>query len=103
MLVSSLESAERVKNPHGVDVRKLVATEKAQILHITLKPGEALRRHSTPVDAFLYIIKGRGTVEVGDERVEVKKGTAVYLPKDVPHAVFNEGSLDMALLVVKVV
>ncbi|NJE03230.1 cupin domain-containing protein [Thermococcus sp. MV11] len=102
MIVVSVEDAPRVDNPHGVDVRKLMDEKSAQIFYITLKPGESLKRHTTPVDAFIYVIKGRGTVEVGGERVEVKKGAAVYLPKEVPHAVSNEGSLDMAFLVIKV-
>ena len=103
MIVVRVEDAPRVDNPHGVDVRKLMDEGSAQIFYITLKPGESLKRHTTPVDAFIYVLKGRGIVEVGDERAEVKKGTAVYLPKEVPHAVFNEGSLDMAFLVIKVV
>ncbi|ACJ15966.1 Hypothetical carbohydrate-binding protein [Thermococcus onnurineus NA1] len=103
MIVVNVENAEMMENPHGVDVRKLVAMEKAQIFHITLKPGEALKRHATPVDAFIYVIKGKGIVEVGDERAEVKKGSLVYLPKDVPHTVSNSGSLEMAFLVIKVV
>ncbi|QDA31175.1 cupin domain-containing protein [Thermococcus indicus] len=102
MKVVRVEEAERVDNPHRVDVRKLMDEKSAQIFYITLKPGESLKRHTTPVDAFLYVLKGRGIVEVGDERAEVKKGTAVYLPKEVPHAVSNEGSLDMAFLVIKV-
>ncbi|AKG91805.1 hypothetical protein GAH_00867 [Geoglobus ahangari] len=33
---------EEVKdNPHGVDVRKLYDNEHAQVMHITLKPGES--------------------------------------------------------------
>ena len=102
MIVVGAEDAPRVDNPHGVDVRKLMDEKSAQIFHITLKPGESLERHTTPVDAFLYVLKGRGSVEVGDERAEVKKGTAVYLPKEVPHAVSNEGSLSMIFLVIKV-
>ncbi|NJE75744.1 cupin domain-containing protein [Thermococcus sp. ES12] len=102
MIVVSVEDAPRIENPHGVEVRKLIGEKSAQIFYVILKPGERLRRHTTPVDAFLYILKGRAIVEVGGERVEVKKGAAVYLPKEVPHAVSNEGSLDMAFLVIKV-
>ena len=102
MRIVNLEDAERVENPHGVDVRKLLEREGTQVLHVTLKPGEELKRHTVPVDAFLYVLKGRGIVEVGDERAEVKKGSAVYLPKEVPHAVKNAGSMKMCFLVVKV-
>ncbi|MBO8174866.1 MAG: cupin domain-containing protein [Thermococcus sp.] len=102
MIVVKVEEAERIENPHGVDVRKLISMDNAQIFHITLKPGEELKRHTTPVDAFLYIIKGKGVVEVGEEKEEVKKATLVYLPKEVPHRVVNTGSLEMRFLVIKV-
>ena len=102
MIVVNVEESERVENPHGVDVRKLIGTERAQALHVTLGPVEALEGHAVPVDAFPYVIKGKGTVEVGDERAEVKKGSAVYLPREVPHAVKNSGSMRMCFLVVKV-
>ncbi|AHF80244.1 cupin domain-containing protein [Thermococcus paralvinellae] len=102
MIVVRVEEAEKVENPHGVDVRKLIDMGNAQIFHITLKPGEELKRHTTPVDAFLYIIKGKGIAEVGEEKEEVKKATLVYLPKEVPHKVANTGSLEMEFLVIKV-
>jgi len=102
MIVIKAEEAERIENPHGVDVRKLISMENVQIFHITLKPGEELKNHTTPVNAFLYIIKGKGIAEVGEEKKEVKKATLVYLPKEVPHKVANTGSLDMEFLVIKV-
>ena len=102
MIVVKVEEAERIENPHGVDVRKLISVDNAEIFLITLKPGEGLKRHTTPVDAFLYVIKGRGIVEVGEEKEEVRKATLVYLPKEVPHRVMNTGSLEMKFLIIKV-
>ncbi|ALM74973.1 cupin domain-containing protein [Thermococcus barophilus] len=102
MIVVKVGEAERIDNPHGVDVKKLIGMENVQILHVTLKPGEGLKKHATPVDAFLYVIKGKGMVEVGDEKEEVRKATLVYLPKKVPHSVENTGSLEMKFLVIKV-
>lgn len=52
MVIIDIESAQPVQNPHGVEVRKLYDTEHAQAMHITLQPGERLRRHVTPVDVF---------------------------------------------------
>jgi hypothetical protein len=41
-----------VETPHKVDVRKLYERDSAQVMHITLNPGESLRPHITPVDVF---------------------------------------------------
>lgn len=57
--------SETTPNPHGVDARKIYDSEKAQVIHITLRPGERLKRHVTPVDVIFYVLEGRGTVEIG--------------------------------------
>ncbi|WP_048147914.1 cupin domain-containing protein [Palaeococcus ferrophilus] len=101
MIVSNFETAERIDNPHGVDVRALLSRENVKVLVVTLKPGEVLERHTTPVDAFLYILKGKALVEVGKESAEARKDSLVFLPREVPHAVENAGSLPLRFLVVK--
>ena len=60
-----------------------------------------MERHTTPVDAFIHIIKRKALVEVGEENEEVKKDTLVLLPKDIPHAVRNEGNLTLKFLAMK--
>jgi len=55
-----MESSPIVDTPHKVDVRKLYDTENAMTIHITLKPGEKLLRHITPVDVFFYVLEGEG-------------------------------------------
>ena len=89
-------------NPHGVSVRKLYDTEHAQLMHITLQPGEALKRHITPVDVFFYAVEGRGVVEIGDERVVVEADTIVESPARIPHRLVNESDAVFRVLVAKV-
>jgi len=96
------EDVEVMETPHGVDVRKLYDTEHAQVIHITLKPGERLRRHVTPVDAIFYVLEGRGIVEIGDERREVGPDTLIDSPADIPHCWYNESDETLRFLVIKV-
>ena len=97
-----VESAPSVKNPHGVQVKKLYDTEHAQAMHITLEPGEKLRRHVTPVDVFFYVLEGTGVVEIGDERKSVERDTLIDSPARIPHCWYNEGEEALRVLVVKV-
>ncbi len=90
------------KNPHGIDVRRVYDSEHALSSHLTLKPGEKLIRHITPVDVFFYVLEGTGIVEVGDEKLEVCKDTAIESPRDIPHCWYNESDNDLRVLVVKV-
>lgn len=44
-------------NPHHVDARKIYDTPHAMAVVITLQPGEALKKHITPVDVFFMFWK----------------------------------------------
>ncbi len=88
-------------NAHGVDARNLYNTEHAMITVLTLKPGQALKRHITPVDVAFYVLEGTGVVEVGDEKMEVSRDTLIESPKDIVHCWYNESSEPLRVMVVK--
>ncbi len=88
-------------NPHGVDVRNLHSTEHVQVVLISLEPGEGLKPHVTPVDAFFYILEGKGWVKVGDEQAEVAQDALIHSPAGVLHTLWNEGDALFRFLVVK--
>ena len=83
-------------NPHGVSAKPLHTTEHTQVSMITLQPGEALKLHVTPVDAFFYVLEGHGVVEIGGERADV--GRRLISSLWVPHHM-NEGARCSALVV----
>ncbi|NPA15279.1 MAG: cupin domain-containing protein [Deferribacteres bacterium] len=95
------QDVEVKQNPHGIDARMLYDSEHAQIVHITLKPGERLKRHITPVDVVFYVLEGKGIVEIGDEREEVEKDTLIESPAKIPHCWYNEGNETLRVLVIK--
>ncbi len=90
-----------IETPHRVDVRKMYDFENAQVSHILLKPGEALKPHITPVDVFFYILEGTVDVRVGDETVPVVADKLVESPKDIIHNLSNNSTSVARILVVK--
>lgn len=101
MKIVEVDKAERTPNPHGVDARKMSDNEWAQVIHITLEPGESLKKHVTPVDVVFYVLEGRGLVEIGDERREVGADALVQSPAKIPHRWANESDGRLRVLVVK--
>ncbi len=89
-------------NPHNVDARKIYDTPHAMAVVITLKPGESLKKHITPVDVFFYVLEGTGIVEIGNEKETVTKDTLVESPAMIPHKWSNESKALFRVLVVKV-
>ncbi|NLD71814.1 MAG: cupin domain-containing protein [Chloroflexi bacterium] len=88
-------------NPHGVSAKPLHTTEHTQVSMITLQPGEALKLHVTPVDAFFYVLEGHGVVEIAGERADVGPDDLIVSPVRVPHRLMNEGNEVFRFLVVK--
>lgn len=95
-------AATPMENPHHVKASKLYDTEHAQVVQITLEPGQALKKHITPVDVFFYVLEGTGIVEIGDEKKEIGPDTLVNSPAKIPHCWYNESDSVLRFLVVKV-
>jgi len=90
-----------METAHNVDARNLYSTEDAMVTVITLKPGQSLKKHITPVDVAFYVLKGEGVVQIGEEKATVAENTLVESPKDIMHCWFNESSTDLAFMVIK--
>ncbi|MBN2393841.1 MAG: cupin domain-containing protein [Anaerolineae bacterium] len=99
-IINALE-AQEMDNAHNVNVRALHSTEHVQVVMITLSPGEALKLHLTPVDAFFYVLEGEGVVEIGGQQKTVHKDQLIPSPAKIPHRLRNESNATFRFLVVK--
>lgn len=101
IITKNLENTEIMKTAHGVDARNLYNTPDAMITVITLKPGQELKKHITPVDVAFYVLEGEGVVLIGDEELLVTKNTLVESPKDIMHCWYNRSVSDLRFMVIK--
>lgn len=101
MKITKVKEQQVAETPHNVDVRKLYDHDSAQVMHITLQPGESLKPHITPVDVFFYILEGKTDVRVGDETIAVEQDSLVESPKDIVHNLSNSSDSISQILVVK--
>jgi len=95
------KSTEIKENPHKADVRLLLNSDEFQALHLYMIPGQDLKPHTTPTEAFFYIIEGQPEVEILDERQAVEAGSLVHCPAGSLHCIYNPGDQDARILVVK--
>ena len=101
MNIIRYEDVDIADTPHGVDVRKLFESEHVSVVEIKLGHGQGLKKHTTPVDVFFYILEGHGIVEIGDERENVSDDMLIESPRGIVHTVSNEGDEPLRFLVVK--
>lgn len=101
MKIIKVAETEIKDTPHKVDVRLLYDYDSAQVVHITLQPGESLKPHITPVDVFFYILEGTPTVHIGDKEQMVEVDCLVESPKDIVHYLRNNSAKLARFLVIK--
>ncbi len=79
----------------------MYSKKDAQVMHLTLKPGEHLKSHITPVDVFFFVIEGTAEILVGKEKLPATKNSLIESPKDIPHCIYNNSNDLLRVLVVK--
>lgn len=55
----------------------------------SVAPGEATIKHAHRVAESFYIIRGKGTMSVGEETRDVAYGDVVFIPANQPHTIAN--------------
>ena len=94
-------NCEKTHPKHGVRVAPLYSKKDAQVMHITLQPGEKLIPHKTPVDVFFYVLEGRVHVTIGEEKKSFSRDTLIESPAHIQHFLSNYEDVLTRVLVVK--
>jgi mannose-6-phosphate isomerase-like protein (cupin superfamily) len=104
-IIVKCEEVEGVKSQFGSEVKMLMhpalmdLSRDASVLWVTLPPGASTGRHQHPDQAeFEYIVSGKGVLEAGQERIQVKGKMLVFNPSGLEHNVKNTGKATMYLL-----
>ena len=66
---------------------------------VTLEPnGGQVPWHNQQQEEIYFIVDGQGEMCLGEERIEVSTGQAVYIPSTVFHQLTNTGSSPMTMI-----
>jgi mannose-6-phosphate isomerase-like protein (cupin superfamily) len=72
----------------------------AQLVLMSLRPGEEIGAEVHGVDQFFYGVDGEGLIEIEGEKVEFEKGDAVFVPAHARHNVVNSGEEPLKLFTI---
>lgn len=71
---------------------QLVGSERLMVGLAWLSPGEVhLLHHHTHADEWYYVVRGSARFTVGDEEIRGTPGSALWIPRSVPHGIHNDG------------
>ncbi len=101
MIARQVKTETVKENPHNVEVKQMYNQASAQIMHITLKPGQALKPHKTPVDVTFYVLEGQPTIHIGDETQTFEADTLIESPANIVHYLSNQSNAIARILVTK--
>ena len=101
IVIKKLSETPIMETAHNIDARNLYNTKDAVITVITLKSGQSLKKHITPVDVAFYVLKGKGVVQIGEEKAVVVENMLIESPKDILHCWNNESNDDLIFMVIK--
>lgn len=90
-----------VLNIAGMVGTKIYSQPEGELVHIEFQPNSHLKAHKTPVNVAFFVLEGTATVTIGEESQCYPPGTIIDSPKDIPHAISNDGESIMRILVVK--
>ena len=102
-----LFNAEHILGPDGSEIRELVATDSASMVHCTLYPGAISRavRHKS-VEELWFIIEGRGQFWRKTARsstiIKISKGTSLNIPKNVDFQFRNNGTMNLEAIIMTI-
>ena len=78
----------------GHGFRVVLGDEHSQAAQMTLAPGDTEggpdNRHRG-ADQWLYVVRGEGLAVIEGERVELREGTLVLIPRGETHEIRNTG------------
>lgn len=80
MDVMKIEEVEGRKNKRGVLAKDIISHEDAQVKNLVLSPGDKVPEHSVPVNVFFYVVEGKGTLQIGEEKEVVEENNIITCP-----------------------
>ena len=99
MDITKLNQAPKVS--FNLDGHIMANHANVEIIHLHLKPGEKVDKHTNPFDVIFYILEGKAMLESENERFLVLKDQSIVIRAGITRGIDNISVGDFKLLVVK--
>ena len=98
----AMDLAGSVDYAEGSIVSKTLLNKKTGTLTLfAFDKGQGLSEHTSPYDATVLILEGKGRLTIGGRDLEPVAGELVIMPADVPHDVQAGERFKMLLIMIR--
>jgi quercetin dioxygenase-like cupin family protein len=86
----------------GIVSRAIFQEDSGSITLFAFDAGQELSEHTSPYEAFLYVLDGKAQVSIESNQHQLEAGNLIALPANIPHAVKAIQQFKMMLVMFKV-
>ncbi len=97
--ITTLESALKV--PFQLDGKILMARPSLEVVHLALKPNEAIPKHVNDFDVAFYVLSGKGSIETSHESAHIAPGMLIEIEAGEERGLTNTEDAGLFVLVMK--
>lgn len=87
--------------PGAVVSRTLVNKKGGTVTMFAFDAGEGLSEHTAPFDALVQVIDGEAQITISGTEHSVRRGEAIVMPANHPHAVLATTRMKMLLVMAR--
>jgi quercetin dioxygenase-like cupin family protein len=81
--------------------RQLIKKKTGNVTIFAFDKDEGLSEHTAPFDAMVYVLDGEVEVKIADEKHLLKTGEMIFMPANIPHALYAIKQFKMLLIMIK--
>ncbi len=81
--------------------REITSRQAGTISLFAFDRGQGLNPHSSPFDAFVYVVEGRAEIAIEDKRHVLDTGEMIVIPAQRQHAIKAVDPLKMLLVMIR--
>jgi len=99
MKIQNLSNSPKV--PFDLEGFILHSEKQIELVHLLLKPGEALAEHKNPFDVIFFVAEGTGLLSIEGKETELKMNDVTKVTSDKNRGWKNNTNSNLRLLVIK--
>ena len=81
--------------------KQMIKKENGNVTLFAFDKGEELSEHTSPYDAMVQVIEGKGKITIGGREHSLEAGEGIIMPANVPHAVYAPERFKMVLTMIR--